>query len=380
LPAGRRFRARFGAEPPLFLVISPGHQCNLRCPGCYSASAGNDEKLPWPVFDRIMREAQQLWGVPLVAISGGEPLAYRSEGKDILDMTRAHPDCLFVIFTNGTLLTAADSERLNRLRANTALVCAVDGLRERTDASRGQGTFDHVLRSIKLVQASGAPSAFSVTVTRQNWRELVSDDFIDLFFNEVGVFCGFFFLYMPMGRSSDPELMLTPEERMEFWDRSWRLIADRRILLFDFWHFGTQVGGCVSAGRERGHLHIDWEGRVSPCVFAPYAGANIHDIYRNGGNLDDVWERPFFTALRRWQTDYGEGEAGTRGNLLRCCPVRDHNPMFLELVRAHEAEPLYETARDSLSDAAYGEAMELQGEGVRELSQPVWEREYLRRY
>jgi len=58
-----------------------------------------DEKLSWDVFDRIITEAKTLWGVRFFVISGGEPMAYRSEGKDLLDMAEKHNDCLFMMYT-----------------------------------------------------------------------------------------------------------------------------------------------------------------------------------------------------------------------------------------------------------------------------------------
>jgi hypothetical protein len=83
--AAQRFKEEHGYGPPWFITISPGHACNLRCKGCYANSEPSAAKLPWTTFDRIMTEAKQLWGVPLFVISGGEPLLYRSEGRDVLD-------------------------------------------------------------------------------------------------------------------------------------------------------------------------------------------------------------------------------------------------------------------------------------------------------
>ena len=52
----------------------------------------------------VVRQANELWGVGLVVISGGEPLAYRSEGKDVLDLIEKHPDCLYLMYTNRTMI------------------------------------------------------------------------------------------------------------------------------------------------------------------------------------------------------------------------------------------------------------------------------------
>ncbi len=375
---GRRFRREHGCEPPWFLVISPGHACNLRCPGCYAGSTRNGRKLPWPVLDRIVTEARSLWDVPLVVFSGGEPFAYSSEGKGIIDIMERHEDCIFLSFTNGTLIDRATARRLGKL-CNFTPAVAVDGLRESTDLNRGVGIFDRVLRAISLLHDVSMPVGISATATRHNCEELVSDEFIDFFFEEMNAFYGFLFQYMPMGRCSSLELMPTPEQRMEFWRRQWEIIEARHILLFDFWHYGTQVKGCVSAGRERGYLHIDWEGRVMPCVFSPYAAGNIRDIYAGGGDLDDILDAPFFQAIRAWQRDYGYGrpEPSREGNWLRCCPIRDHYPDYIELLREFQPEPTNEAAGSALEDEAYFLGLSDYGNRLRELAQPVWEREYL---
>jgi len=87
--AALRFHEEHGSAPPWFLVISPTRSCNLKCTGCYANSepeTGQPEaKLPWDMLDRIMTEAEERWGVALFVFSGGEPLTYRSQGKDLLN-------------------------------------------------------------------------------------------------------------------------------------------------------------------------------------------------------------------------------------------------------------------------------------------------------
>jgi len=92
-----RFNTQYGVNPPGLLLVSPGKACNLRCTGCYADSGPTAEKLDWTVFDRLVTEAKTLWGARFFAISGGEPLAYRSEGRGVLDIAEKHPDCLFLM-------------------------------------------------------------------------------------------------------------------------------------------------------------------------------------------------------------------------------------------------------------------------------------------
>jgi len=379
-PADLPFIEEHGCKPPWFITISPGHACNLHCTGCYASSGPTAAKLPWSIFDRIILEAKELWNDRFIVISGGEPLAYRSEGKDLLDAVEKHSDCMFLMYTNGTLIDKEVAARLARL-GNLTPAISVEGMRERTDERRGAGVFDRILTAMANLREVGVPFGISVTATRFNSEEILSDEFLDFFFGEQGAVYGFIFHYMPIGRSFTLTLMPTPEQRIELWRRSWEVIEKRRIALIDFWNHGPLVQGCISAGREGGYIYIDWNGKVMPCVFAPYSVANINDIYAQGGTLNDVWEAPFFQAIRQWQRDYGYGQSEPlkEGNWLRPCPIRDHHRMFRELIDRYHPEPEDEAAQQALEDKEYYKGMVAYGMDIGEFSQDIWERKYLGR-
>jgi MoaA/NifB/PqqE/SkfB family radical SAM enzyme len=358
-------------------VISPGHACNLACPGCYASSGESAAKLPWPVLNRVMREAKELWGVPLFAFSGGEPLLYRSQGKDLLDCVEKHPDCLFLLFTNGTLIDGPLAARLAQL-GNLTPALSVEGGRARTDARRGAGTFDRVLAAMAALREAGVPFGLSVTVTRDNCDEILADAFLDLCVDEWGAFYLFLFQYAPIGRNPDWSRVPSPEQRRAFWRRSWEVVERRRVFLLDFWNHGPLVEGCIAAGRERGYLYVDWHGQVMPCVFMPYSAANLHEIYAQGGNLNDVWRTPFFSAIRAWQRAYGYGqpERSAEANWMRPCPFRDHHRTFQNWVARYHPDPEDAAAAASLDEAFCGQ-MIAHGEQHAPVSQEIWEQAYL---
>lgn len=377
-PALRRFREEYGTQPPWLIALSPGHACNLRCKGCYAASDGMSSKLPWSIVDRIISEAKELWGIFLVVFTGGEPLAYRSEGRDIIDLMEKHQDLLFLVFTNGTLLDRRTAERMVNI-GNMTTAISVDGMRETTDAIRGEGVFDQAVAALRLMHEVGVPAGISATSTRFNCEEILSDRFVDFFFEEVGAFYGFIFQYMPIGRSGNPSMMPTPEQRLEMWRRGWEIVEKRKLFLFDFWNYGTMVHGCVSAGRQRGYLHIDWNGAVTPCVFAPYSVANIEDVYARGGNLNDIWKSPFLQAIRDWQRERGYGREGLdeEANWLTPCPIRDHHAQFKQWLDHYRPEPEEGMISPDLDEELFHGELIQYGDELRELFQPVWRREYL---
>lgn len=381
-PSVQRFRAQHGSLPPWFLVISPEHACNLHCPGCYADSGRGSEELPasrlgWSLLDRLLGEAKVLWGVRLIVFSGGEPLLYRSEGKDLLDLVERHPDFLYLMFTNGTLINDAVAARLARL-GNLTPAISVEGLRERTDARRGRGMFDRALAAMHTLRRAGVPVGISVTVTRENSEEVLSDPFLDLFFDELGAFYAFMFQYTLIGRAPTAEARPTPQQVASLWRRSWEVVERKRLFLLDFGNHGPLVEGCIAAGRDRGYLHVDWEGRVSPCVFAPYAPVNLHEIYARGGTLNDVWEAPFFQAIRRWQAEYGYGRPAP-GNWLHPCPFRDHLERLRQWAIEHGAAPEDVVAARLLTDDACLADWLAYSRERRALTQEIWEREYLGR-
>jgi MoaA/NifB/PqqE/SkfB family radical SAM enzyme len=381
--AAEQFFQTHGNEPPRFLAISPTQACNLRCRGCYACSdagARSAAHMDWALLGQVMTQARRLWDARLFVFSGGEPLLYRSSGKTILDLVEQHPDCLFLMFTNGTMIDRQVAQRMARL-GNLTPAISVEGLRERTDARRGDGVFDQALAAMALLREAGVPFGISVTVTTANHEEVLSDEFVDLFFDELGAFYGFLFQYMPIGRwqEMDGESMPTPQQRLALWRRQWQVITERHAFLFDFWNSGALVHGCLSAGRDRGYLYIDWNGKVMPCVFVPYAVADLHEVFARGGTLDDVYEEPLLQTMRAWQREYGfEAETlSADDDWLRPCPIRDHYARFREWVAAHEPEPADQAALEALNDPLYYERLAQYDRELEEITGDVWAEEYV---
>jgi len=378
--AMQRFAQRHGGQaPPLLMVISPTSACNLRCSGCYASSGPTGEGLQWEVFDRIITEAKLLWGMRFFTISGGEPLAYRSQGRDLLDMAAKHHDCAFLVYTNGTLIDDRAATRMAEV-GNVSPGISVEGLKARTDERRGPGVFQRLLAAMARLRQAGVPFGISVTATRYNAEEIFSDAFIDFFFDEQQAIFGWLFQYMPIGRGYTLDLLPTPEQRLWMWRRTWQIIRERQIMLVDFWNCATVSQGCIAAGQDRGYLYVDWDGKVMPCVFVPYAAANIHSIYARGGSLDDVYDLPYFRAIRQWQLDYGLGKErpAEHGNWLLPCSLRDHYAMGRGLIEKYHPEPEDKAAAEALEDRHLYEGMVRYDEELHRLFEPVWEKEYLK--
>ncbi len=371
-----RFREQYHVSPPGIMLVSPGKACNLNCIGCYSNAGPGSEKLNWPVFDRIITEAKELWGLRFITISGGEPLAYRSEGHNLLDMARKHHDCYFLMYTNGTLINESMAKELVEI-GNVSPAISMEGFQEKTDARRGPGVFQKIMTAMELLQKYSVPFGVSLTATRQNAEELLSEEFVNFIFGEKGALYGWVFQYLPIGRSYTLDMMPTPEQRLWMWKRTWEIMEERPIFLADFWNHGTASYGCLSAGAFKGggYMVIDWNGAVMPCVFLPYSAVNINKIYAQGGNLTDAWNTPFFNDIRKWQSEYYTGN-DRHGNLLSPCLIRDHYPDLKRLLMKHEPDPTDESAGQALMDKDYQIGMEAYGKAYQNLSEPVWKEQY----
>lgn len=370
-----KFKANYGVNPPGFMVLSPGKACNLHCTGCYANAGENTESMKWSTFDRIITEAKELWGVRFIVISGGEPLAYRSEGKDLLDAIERHPDIYFMMYTNGTLINEKTAQRMARM-GNLSPAISVEGWRRRTDERRGEGVYNQVLAAMATLKKAGVPFGISLTATRHNVEEIFSDEFLDFFFEEQGALYGWLFHYMPIGRSYTLDLMPNPEQRAWMWKRIWEVIEKRHLFLADFWNHGTLSEGCLAAGRSNGggYFYIDWNGAISPCVFVPFSPLNINDVYLKGGNLNSIWSDPFFSGIRNWQGNYRK----TQGNWLSPCIIRDHHSEFRELVRKHEPDPVDENAEAALLDKEYAKGLAKYDLAYSRLVDPIWSKRYRR--
>ncbi len=371
------FRAQFGFDIPSFILVSPTKACNLRCTGCYADADDNVRALDWDTVDRIATESRELWGSQFFAISGGEPLAYRSQGRTILDLAEKHPDTYFMFYTNGTLISDEVAKRMADL-GNIIPMVSLEGWKEKTDTRRGNGVFDKVMQAFDRLHDAGVIYGASLTATRWNAEEILSDDFMDFLFKEKRISICWIFQYMPIGRAYTLDLMVTPRQRLWMWNQAWKLVREKRYFVADFWNHGTAVDGCLSAGGHGrgGYLYIEWNGNVTPCVFVPYSPVNVKDVYARGGNLNDIFCEPFFADLRRWQIQI-KAETGGK-NLLNPCPMRDHNSDLRQLIRKHEADPIDLNSVNAIQDQNFAEGMDRYDAAYQQIVDKVWQSVYIK--
>jgi len=341
----------YGITPPYTMLVSPTMRCNFCCKGCFAASYTRDSDMKPELLDRIITEAEAM-GINFIIILGGEPLMY----PHLLPIIKKHNRSYFQLYTNGVLIDKAMAKKLVEL-GNVAPQVSINGPREHTEASRGKGSYDHVMRAMDNLREAGCVFGFSATMTRDNIEPLYSDEWMNLMI-EKGCLYGWMFLYMPVGGDPDINLMPTPQQRNELRKALRYHRQTKPILPVDFWNDGTLVGGCIAGGRL--YFHVNHHGDVEPCVFCHHATHNLNDC-----SLAEALASPFFTGIKQSQPfSY---------NTLRPCPMIDNPEAMRSLIAQHGARPTHEGA--DLMFTKLAPDLDRYAAGVKEIMDEVWERE-----
>jgi MoaA/NifB/PqqE/SkfB family radical SAM enzyme len=372
------FRNKYGFNPPGFLVIGPGKFCNLKCTGCYAnSSSAASEKLDWNTVNRIIKEKTESWGSWFTVITGGEPFLWQSKNRGLIELAQKHPDNLFLVYTNSTLIDKKTAQKLAEV-GNVIPAISVEGFEKETDERRGKGTHKKIRKAFDNLNKAGVFWGISLTATRKTAELITSEKLMNYYFKK-GASHAWIFQLMPIGRGQI-NLMVSPKQRLKMFYRVHHLIKKRKYPIIDFWNSGPILGGCISAGRaNNGYLYIEWNGNVTPCTFVPYAGANINQIYQKGGHLDDVLKNPFFQRIRKWQKDYAlDKKPEEMGNWILPCPIRDHYQEMKKFLEKDRPKPIDKQAQKALASKKYKEEMIKYDQKIAKLFNPIWEKKYLK--
>lgn len=298
---------KHGCNVPWAILMDPTSACNLHCTGCWAAEYGHKMSLDYDTLNNIIEQGKQL-GVFAYLYSGGEPLIRK---HDIIKLCEKHPDCAFLAFTNGTLIDEAFADDMLRVK-NFVPAISIEGFEEETDARRGRGAYQAVVKAMELLKSQKLPFGISCTYTRQNTEVIGSEEFIDDMI-EKGVKFAWFFTYIPVGYGAVPELIATPEQREFMYHQIRKFRETKPIFTLDFWNDGEYSAGCIAGGRR--YLHINANGDIEPCAFIHYSDSNIYHT-----TLLEALQRPLFMQYHKGQP--------FNDNHLRPCPLLD-NPECL---------------------------------------------------
>jgi MoaA/NifB/PqqE/SkfB family radical SAM enzyme len=374
----RSYEKKYGEYPPKFLVLSPEKACNLECVGCYaSCSPGKGTHLDFELTRRIVKESHDIFGSRFMTISGGEPLMYHSQGKTILDIFEEFNDTFFLMYTNGTLISKTIAEKLAAL-GNVVPLVSVEGYERETDERRGKGVYQKIMEALEDLREVGVPFGISVTATAKNYETLLTDSFYKFYFEEIGATHMWQFQLMPIGKAKDSmELMITPKQRVELYKKWEYVTRELRYPLADFWNSSSLCTGCLAYARWNGYFYIDFDGKVSPCVFVPYYVDKIQDIYAKGGDLADAIQSRLFRNGRNWQKEKGFGRKDHHGEyLLMPCSIRDNYENFRRNILTPNVKGMDTEAESALEDVEYKNIMVDYDKELDQLTKKIYDRKY----
>ncbi len=337
-----------GVDVPWTILIDPTSGCNLNCTGCWAGKYSQSDKLDFETIDRIIQEAKDL-GIYFFVLSGGEPTVY----PRLFDIFEKHDDCGFMMYTNGTLIDEEMADKMLEV-GNVSPAISLEGWKEATDERRGEGVFDKVMATMDRLRERGIVFGVSLTATRNNVKELFSDEYID-FLIEKGATYAWAFHYVPIGREPNLDLMLTPEQRSWMAERAPELRQNKPLFLADFWNDGTFTNGCIAGGRR--YFHINAKGEVEPCAFVHFAVDNIKEK-----SLEEVLQNSLFKEYQKRQP-FNE-------NMLMPCPIIDNPEELREMVKESGAKPTHPGA-DSLFDEDIANGLEDLSSRWEEKSKPI---------
>jgi len=312
----KAYSEEYGCNIPWAILMDPTSACNMMCKGCWANDYGNYLNLDYETMDSIVCQGKEM-GTNIYIFTGGEPLLRKT---DIIRLCDEHPDCMFLAFTNGTLIDEELCDEMLRVK-NFLTAISLEGFEKANDSRRGAGAFRIARGKMELLKERNIPFGISTCYTSRNIDDVSSEEYFDMMV-ESGAFFVWFFHYMPIGRVANVGLLPTPEQREKMYRNIQKFRKTKQIFTIDFQNDGKYAGGCIAGGRK--YLHITAGGDIEPCAFIHYADCNIHKT-----SLLEAYRRPLFMAYHDRQP--------FNDNPFKPCPMLENPDIIEEIVRSTKA-------------------------------------------
>lgn len=295
-------------------------KCNLRCTHCYEDGAiTHDASLEELVMmlDKFLRTAEKWKRLPVVPLSGGEPLVSPNFWPllDHLETYGETKNVLASILSNGTLIDKKVAEALSNYKVLEFVQISLDGVTPETHEDiRGKGTFKKSVRAITNLVDAGVPVHIHFVVHKNNYEEAfqVTDLAAELGVNSVLVT-----RLVPFGRGKEmEELMLSPAQVKTLYTK----LGEDADAAVTFLEGGQGVfvnrlrcdwpvictGGCFTSvmdviNKNGSHCQV---GRSYIAVMSDGTCYACRRMPINVGNLltqsfEEMWNHPFLWKMRK---------------------------------------------------------------------------------
>ena len=202
---------QFSSDKRPVVVWNITRRCNLKCLHCY-AHARNipfDNELTTMEGKKLIDDLAG-FGVPVLLISGGEPLAR----KDLPELAAyaVEKGMRAVISTNGTLITPQMAGTLKKIGLSYVGI-SLDGMEEINDRFRGvKGAFRSALKGIENCKKAGIKVGLRFTINKINVGE-IPDLFKLIEENDIPRICFYHLVYAGRGSKLVEEDLSHEESR-----------------------------------------------------------------------------------------------------------------------------------------------------------------------
>ncbi len=262
-------RLKRGEYFPAFLFLSVTNACNLACQGCWVSQSNPPKQISPDTLDNVITECKAL-GSCFFGILGGEPLLY----DGLFKVFEKHPDCYFLLFTNGTMITDAVAKEMRRI-GNISPLISIEGLETVSDVRRGgKGVYEQSMQGLANCRANRLVTGVCTSVCKSNISDLASEKFVNQIV-ALGVHYLWYYIYRPVGPNPSPELALDAGEITALR----RFIVDIRLtaplVVVDAYWDDQGKALCPAAVGIANHISPD--GYIEPCPPLQFAKDNIGD-------------------------------------------------------------------------------------------------------
>ncbi len=261
-------RKKKGDLFPAFQFISITNDCNLACQGCWVTKGDKTDSLDLIQVNKIIEDSKR-YGSYFFGILGGEPLMY----KDLFQIFKSHPDCYFMLFTNGILLNDKFAEELRKC-ANVTPLISLEGNEIIADVRRGGNhIYQRTVKAIDTAASHRLITGVAMSVCKSNFELALSEDFIQLL-HDKGVVYLWYYIYRPSGANPHYELALSADEIY----RLRRFMVEGRskfpiILIDSYWDADGEPFCPAAEGLSH---HINPSGDIEPCPVVQFSGDHVN--------------------------------------------------------------------------------------------------------
>lgn len=269
---------------PLSVYWGVSSDCNFRCKYCYAnCGAIKNSKaksyLSMHEYQIIIDKIKDFGFVELV-FTGGEPLL----NSDVFDMASyaKEKELSCGLLTNGSLVNKYNVEQFKNF--NYVKISFDSTEREINDQLRGKGSYDKIIKAIKILKANDINVDIGTVITKYNKDNL--EELITFLHAEFDVKVHTIANHIPLGRGSNSDLSCSFDEVKKcdevILKTKCKLAQNGLYSIIQDFFFPN--GRKVSCGMGMSEIYINEKGDVYPCRMT------YEDQYYLGNLLEEDFE------------------------------------------------------------------------------------------